>query len=228
MSNSKAWISSKSGAVIEQRQQIIYATNSPQPRGRHHKNVVQIFPRHIKMRPILVICGILLLNSCTDFQNHRVTNPRYTPVEARNYVNWWAENVRPSQRSVFQAALLGDHNALRRILNDTDNSFGPPDQEGYPSSVLAGAFLLAIGDEAFAEFIRTESLDVQCRVFGSLNYGPWSLTYSATTVSAVTESDFSRLFPRTAKIRNQFYADYSKRAQQVVDGKLPEAPQPPR
>jgi hypothetical protein len=164
------------------------------------------------MRPILVICGILLLNSCTDFQNHGVTNPRYTPVEARNYVNWWAENVRPSQRSVFQVALLGDHNALRRILNDTNNSFGPPDQEGYPSSVLTGAFLLAIGDEAFAEFIRTESLDVQRRVFGSLNYGPWSLTYSTTTVSAVTESDFSRMFPRTAKIRNQFYADYSKRA----------------
>ena len=85
----------------------------------------------------------LLLNACTSHLEPTAINPRYTPSEARKYVNWWADNIRPLQRDVFQDALAGDNTALRRILMDEDNSFGPPDQDGEPASArehpVAGA-----------------------------------------------------------------------------------------
>jgi hypothetical protein len=123
-------------------------------------------------------------------------DPRHTPEEATKYVHWWVENVRPSKRDVFEAALQGNHDALRDILTDTNNSYGPPDQNGYDASTLTGAYMLALGDEEFARFISAQPLTTQGNVFSNFLTGPWSFT----------ESEFSRLFPRTAELRKKFYA----------------------
>jgi hypothetical protein len=162
----------------------------------------------------IIMCAFLL-NACTAHLEPSAINPRYTPQEARNHIIWWAENIRPSQRSDFDKALIGDRTSLRSILYDTDNSFGPPNEDGDSASVLSGAFLLVLGDDAFAEFIRGESYAVKHSVFNSFRDGPWSLAYDTYTVPSVAESKFSRAFPKTAKIRNKFYADNSKRAQQA-------------
>lgn len=146
-----------------------------------------------------------LLYACTSHLEPTAINPRYTPSEAHKYVNWWANNIRPSQRAVFQDALAGDHTALRRILMDEDNSFGPPDQDGEPASSLSTVFLVALGDEVFADFISHETDAVKRTVFGSFGSSPWSLTYDYYTAPADAESRFSKIFPRTAKIRSRFY-----------------------
>lgn len=156
----------------------------------------------------IILCAFLL-NACTAHLEPTAINPRYTPQEARKYVNWWADHLRPSQRAVFQAALAGDHSALRRILMDEDNSFGPPDQDGEPASSLSSVFLVALGDEAFADFVRNESDAVKSTVFGSLGSSPWSLTYDHYTAPADAEARFSKVFPRTAKIRSRFYKENS-------------------
>jgi hypothetical protein len=150
---------------------------------------------------------VLLLNACTSHLEPTAINPRYTPSEARKYVNWWADNIRPSQRAVFQDALAGDHTALRRILMDEDNLFGPTDQEGEPASSLSTVFLVALGDEVFAEFISNEPDAVKSTVFGSFGSSPWSLTYDYYTAPADAEARFTKVFPRTAKIRSRFYKE---------------------
>jgi hypothetical protein len=152
----------------------------------------------------IMLCAFLI-NACTAHLEPTAINARYTPSEARKYVNWWSDNIRPSQRAVFQDALAGDHTALRRILMDADNSFGPPDQDGEPASSLSTVFLVALGDVAFAEFISNESDAVKNTVFGSFGSSPWSLTYDYYTAPADAESRFSKIFPRTARIRSQFY-----------------------
>jgi hypothetical protein len=144
---------------------------------------------------IYILLSVVLLASCIS-QQHHIANPRYTPEAARNYVLWWGQNVRPDKRVVFEQALAGSHEALRSILGDTHNSYGPANQEGEPSSVLTGAFILAIGDNAFSEFLRGESPILQRVVFGSIGYGPWSFS----------DAEFSRMFPRTAKLRRHPYA----------------------
>lgn len=148
-----------------------------------------------------------LLNACTSHIGPTAINPRYTPSEARKYVNWWADHIRPSQRVVFQDALAGDHAALRRILMDEGNSFGPPDQDGEPATSLSTVFLVALGDEAFADFISNEPDAVKRTVFGSFGSSPWGLTYDYYTAPADAEARFSKVFPRTARIRSRFYKE---------------------
>lgn len=151
-----------------------------------------------------------MLTACTAHLETTAINPRYTPLEARKYINRWVDNISPSQRLVFQAALAGDHAALRKILMDEDNSFGPPDQDGEPASSLSPVFLVALGDETFANFISNESDSVKRTAFGSFGSGPWSLTYDYYTAPADAEVRFSKVFPRTAKIRSRFYKENSQ------------------
>lgn len=148
---------------------------------------------------MLLLFGPLILAGCASHHEQVAMNSGYTSAGASSYVRWWAKMLdRPSARHLYEQALAGDHAALREILHDPRSTHGPADQEGYSSFVLAGAFVVILGDRAFSDFVRAQPPDVQRSVFSGLFYGPFEHS----------EPTFSHAFPRTSKLRYKFYATH--------------------
>lgn len=98
-------------------------------------------------------------------------------------------------RATLRRALAGDQTALHAVLTD-NTDFGTGDNEAY--SELPGILLGAVGDARYAEFVLSQTMEVQ--------------TAALSLLSPDQIPDFRHAYPRTAKL---FYRQRHKHTRTV-------------
>jgi len=141
---------------------------------------------------IIIFLGILFIAGCANPRVQPEAPTRHNEADAARYVRWWAKNIDSrSDNELYERALVGNSAALKEILDDPHNNHGPADQEGDASYVLAGAFIVVLGDTTFSEFVKSQNSDVQRSMFGGLLTGPWQHT----------ETELAHRYPKTNSLR---------------------------
>ena len=128
---------------------------------------------------------------------HSLAQARAALVEGFDYIGFgplFATPTKPGRPAIGLhdiATMEREVAALKEILDDPHNNHGPADQEGDASYVLAGAFIVVLGDTTFSEFVKSQNSDVQRSMFGGLLTGPWQHT----------ETELAHRYPKTNSLR---------------------------
>lgn len=115
---------------------------------------------------------LFLLSSCASHPPQ--AEGKYTPAKAVDYVRYWSVMIdSPGEKDLYERAISGDFASIAELIIDPRDVHGPADGEGDGAFVLAGAFLVILGDLRFSKFVRSRPPEEATQLYEYITYGPY-------------------------------------------------------